>query len=98
MGVRHVFGLLRAPGRVANARCSFAGGCRRWKYFVRDTGAELLVTREYLPSRDSFLNKPTTRFKSGRPFEDCLEVYRGALSPPQVRWYNARYVPRAHDR
>ena len=56
------------------------------EYFFCDTGAELRETYEYLDKMEAFLGKPIARLNSGRTFEHWMEVYRGTLPSPQMRW------------
>jgi 3'-phosphoadenosine 5'-phosphosulfate sulfotransferase (PAPS reductase)/FAD synthetase len=82
---RHVLGI--SGGKDSAALAVFMRDrVPQMEYFFCDTGAELPETYEYLLKLESFLGKPITRLNSGRPFEHWMEVYRGTLPSPQVRW------------
>ena len=56
------------------------------EYFFCDTGAELKETYAYLDKMEAFLGKPVVRLNSGRTFEHWMEIFRGTLPSPQMRW------------
>jgi hypothetical protein len=56
------------------------------EYFFCDTGAELPETYEYLNKLEVVLGKPIARLNSEKGFDHWLEVYRGTLPSPQMRW------------
>ena len=56
------------------------------EYFFCDTGAELPETYRYLSKLEVVLGKPITRLNSSRGFDHYFEVFRGALTSPQMRW------------
>ena len=56
------------------------------EYFFCDTGRELPETYEYLSRLEAVLGKPIARLNADRDFDHWLEVYRGALPSPQMRW------------
>jgi 3'-phosphoadenosine 5'-phosphosulfate sulfotransferase (PAPS reductase)/FAD synthetase len=82
---RHVLGI--SGGKDSAALAVFMRDrVPQMEYFFCDTGAELPETYEYLLKLEAFLGAPIARLNSGRPFEHWLEVYRGTLPSPQVRW------------
>jgi 3'-phosphoadenosine 5'-phosphosulfate sulfotransferase (PAPS reductase)/FAD synthetase len=82
---RHVLGI--SGGKDSAALAVFMRDrVPEMEYFFCDTGAELPETYEYLLKLESFLGKPINRLNSGRPFEHWMEVYRGTLPSPQMRW------------
>ena len=59
------------------------------EYVFCDTHKELEETYEYLTKIEAFLGKPVTRLSSGlgeRGFDHYLDVYRGYLPSPSMRW------------
>lgn len=58
----------------------------RFEYFFCDTGAELPETYEYLAILEATFGKPIRRLNSGRDFDHWMDVYRGTLPSPTVRW------------
>jgi 3'-phosphoadenosine 5'-phosphosulfate sulfotransferase (PAPS reductase)/FAD synthetase len=56
------------------------------QYFFCDTGAELPETYEFLTKLEAYFGKRIIRLNSGRDFDHWLDVYRGTLPSPQVRW------------
>lgn len=56
------------------------------EYFFCDTGAELPETYEYLAILEATFGKPIHRLNSGRDFDHWMDVYRGTLPSPTVRW------------
>ena len=56
------------------------------QYFFCDTGAELPETYEFLTKLEAYFGKRIVRLNSGRDFDHWLDVYRGTLPSPQVRW------------
>lgn len=84
-GRRHVLGI--SGGKDSAALAVFMRErVPQMEYFFCDTGAELPETYEYLLKLEAFLGKPIVRLNSGRPFEHWMDVYRGTLPSPQVRW------------
>jgi 3'-phosphoadenosine 5'-phosphosulfate sulfotransferase (PAPS reductase)/FAD synthetase len=82
---RHVLGL--SGGKDSAALAVFMRDrVPQMEYFFCDTGAELPETYEYLLKLEAFLGKRIERLNSGRPFEHWMEVYRGTLPSPQMRW------------
>ncbi len=59
---------------------------QRVEYFFCDTGAELPETYEYLAILEATFGKPIHRLNSGRDFDHWMDVYRGTLPSPTVRW------------
>ena len=82
---RHVLGISGGKDSAALA-IHMRDRIPRMEYFFCDTGAELRETYEYLEKMESFLGKPIARLNSGRTFEHWMEVYRGTLPSPQMRW------------
>lgn len=59
------------------------------EYVFCDTHKELQETYEYLTKIEAFLGKPVVRLSSGlgeRGFDHYLDVYRGYLPSPSMRW------------
>ncbi len=60
------------------------------EYVFCDTQKELVETYEYLSRIEGFLGKPVVRLSSaedgGRGFDHHLELFRGYLPSPQMRW------------
>ncbi|CAB4365376.1 MAG: phosphoadenosine phosphosulfate reductase family protein [Actinobacteria bacterium] len=56
------------------------------EYFFCDTGAELPETYEFLSKLEAYFGKRIHRLGSGRDFDHWLDVYRGSLPSPQMRW------------
>src|SRR5262245_52783297 len=57
------------------------------RYFFADTGAELQETYEYIDHLEQYLGKGRiNRLHSGRDFDHWLNIYRGTLPSPQMRW------------
>lgn len=82
---RHVLGISGGKDSAALA-IHLRDRVPQMEYFFCDTGAELPETYEYLQKLEAFLGKPIARLNSGRPFEHWMEVYRGTLPSPQMRW------------
>jgi len=82
---RHVLGISGGKDSAALA-IYLRDKVPQMEYFFCDTGAELPETYEYLQRVEAFLGKPIARLNSGRPFEHWMEVYRGTLPSPQMRW------------
>lgn len=60
------------------------------EYVFCDTQKELVETYEYLSRIEAYLGKPVVRLSSaedgGRGFDHHLEMYRGYLPSPRMRW------------
>lgn len=56
------------------------------EYFFCDTGAELPETYDFLARLESFFGRRIHRLGTGRDFDHWLDVYRGSLPSPQMRW------------
>ena len=56
------------------------------QYFFCDTGAELPETYDFLARLEAYFSKRILRLGTGRDFDHYLDVYRGALPSPQMRW------------
>lgn len=57
------------------------------EYVFCDTEKELPETYDYLKQLEAYLGKPVTRLKhDGRGFDELLQIRRGFLPSPQVRW------------
>jgi 3'-phosphoadenosine 5'-phosphosulfate sulfotransferase (PAPS reductase)/FAD synthetase len=57
------------------------------EYVFCDTEKELDETYEYLDRLEVYLEKKIVRLKGeGRGFDDLLEIRRGFLPSPQIRW------------
>jgi len=56
------------------------------QYFFCDTGSELPETYAYLAKLESYFGKRIRRLGSGRDFDHWLDVFRGILPSPQMRW------------
>ncbi len=56
------------------------------EYFFCDTGAELPETYEFLNKLEAYFGRRIARLNSGRDFDHWLDVYRGTLPSPQMRW------------
>src|SRR5687768_3384256 len=82
---RHVLGISGGKDSAALA-IHLRDRIPQMEYFFCDTGAELPETYEFLHKLEVFLGKPIARLNSGRPFEHWMELYRGTLPSPQMRW------------
>jgi 3'-phosphoadenosine 5'-phosphosulfate sulfotransferase (PAPS reductase)/FAD synthetase len=82
---RHVLGISGGKDSAALA-IHMRDVIPQMEYFFCDTGAELRETYEYLEKMEAFLGKPIARLNSGRTFEHWMEMYRGTLPSPQMRW------------
>jgi 3'-phosphoadenosine 5'-phosphosulfate sulfotransferase (PAPS reductase)/FAD synthetase len=82
---RHVLGLSGGKDSAALA-VYLRDRVLPMEYFFCDTGAELPETYAYLDRLEAYLGKPIERLNSGRTFEHWMEVYRGTLPSPQMRW------------
>ena len=60
------------------------------EYFFCDTGAELPETYEFLNKLEAYFGRRIARLNSGRDFDHWLDVYRGTLPSPQMRWCTAQ--------
>lgn len=83
--MRHVLGLSGGKDSAALA-IYLRGKIPEMEYFFCDTGAELSETYAYLDKLEAYLGKPIARLNSGRTFEHWMELYRGTLPSPQMRW------------
>ncbi len=82
---RHVLGI--SGGKDSAALAIFLRDrIPQMEYFFCDTGAELPETYQFLLKLEAFLGKPIARLNSGRTFEHWMEMYRGTLPSPQMRW------------
>jgi len=82
---RHVLGLSGGKDSAALA-IYMRGKVPEMEYFFCDTGSELDETLAYVAKLETYLGKRVARLNPTRPFEHWLEVYRGALPSPQMRW------------
>lgn len=55
-------------------------------YFFCDTGQELQETYDYLDRLEARLGITITRLHAERGFQHWLEVYKGVLPSPKMRW------------
>lgn len=83
--MRHVLGVSGGKDSAALA-VYLRDRIPQMEYFFCDTGAELKETYAYLDKLETYLGKPIARLNSGRTFEHWMEVYRGTLPSPQMRW------------
>src|SRR5215203_4192120 len=83
--LRHVLGLSGGKDSAALA-IYLRDRIPEMEYFFCDTGAELPETYAYLDKLETYLAKPIARLNSGTTFEHWMEVYRGTLPSPQMRW------------
>lgn len=56
------------------------------EYFFCDTGAELPETYEFLAKLEAYFGRRIHRLGSGRDFDHWLDLHRGVLPSPQMRW------------
>jgi len=85
MATRHILGI--SGGKDSSALAIYMRDqVPEMEYFFCDTGAELPETYEYLAKLEAYFGKPIRRLNSGRDFDHWLDVYRGTLPSPQVRW------------
>ena len=83
--MRHVLGI--SGGKDSSALAIYMRDrVPDMEYFFCDTGAELPETYEYLNRLEAALGKPIARLNADRDFDHWLEVYRGTLPSPQMRW------------
>ena len=83
--VHHIMGL--SGGRDSAALAVFLRDrVPDIQYFFCDTGAELPETYDFLARLEAYFSKHILRLGSGRDFDHYLDVYRGALPSPQMRW------------
>jgi 3'-phosphoadenosine 5'-phosphosulfate sulfotransferase (PAPS reductase)/FAD synthetase len=85
--VRHVMGI--SGGKDSAALAVFMARSRpiaNLEYFFCDTGKELPETYEYLERLEARLGIQITRLAAERGFDHWLEVKRGMLPSPRVRW------------
>jgi len=82
---RHVLGLSGGKDSAALA-VYLRDRLPQMEYFFCDTGAELPETYSYLDKLETYLAKPIARLNSGRTFAHWMEMYRGTLPSPQMRW------------
>lgn len=89
-GLRHI--LLLSGGKDSTALALYMRDHHPgidMEYVFCDTHKELPETYEYLTRVEAYLGKPITRLSSGlgeRGFDHWLDVYRGYLPSPAMRW------------
>ena len=85
MAIRHILGI--SGGKDSSALAVYLrDSLPDVEYFFCDTGAELPETYEYLSKLEVYFGKPIRRLNSDRDFDHWLDVYRGTLPSPQMRW------------
>lgn len=83
--VRHILGL--SGGKDSTALAVLLSRCiPNMEYFFCDTGKELPETYEYLDRIEARLGIRVIKLSAERDFDHWLDMYRGVLPSPQVRW------------
>lgn len=83
--VRHILGLSGGKDSAALA-VLLHKEVPQMEYFFCDTGEELAETYDYLDRLEARLGIRITRLHAERGFRHWLEVYRGVLPSPRMRW------------
>jgi 3'-phosphoadenosine 5'-phosphosulfate sulfotransferase (PAPS reductase)/FAD synthetase len=83
--VRHILGLSGGKDSAALAVLMHKR-VPQMEYFFCDTGKELAETYEYLDRLKARLKIRITRLSAERGFDHWLDVYRGVLPSPRMRW------------
>lgn len=85
-GLRQILGISGGKDSAALAVFMHQRGYRGIEYFFCDTGKELPETYEYLERLEARLGITITRLAAERGFDHWLNVKRGMLPSPRIRW------------